>query len=124
MYGVKNYALLKKRDGTLLFGEGPFQEFIQCPSNGVAFYVNDFALSDPCPWKVPTKFKQVNSISELALELEISDSEVDINWEELGPGGFAKVFSEINHAISKGEIEKSVPVAVEKGTFQSGSGEI
>jgi len=120
--GVKDYALLKKEDGTLLFGEGPFQELKQCPEDGVAFYVNDFALSDPAPWKVPSQVKLVKSISELELELGISDTDIEVNWDELGPDGFARIFSEINQAISKGEIEKSVPVAVEKGTFQSGRG--
>jgi len=119
---VKDYALLKKGDGAFVFGEGPFEALEKCPNEGIAFYVNDFALSDPCPWKIPRRSKVVNTVSELADELSLSNSEIKIKWQELGPDAFAKVFTEINQAIGKGVIEKSVPVAVEKGVLKHGRG--
>ncbi len=121
---VTDYALLKKGDGRVLFGEGPFTELESCPQSGVAFYVNDFALSDAKPWRVPASYKVVESVFELSQELGFSEGggELDVEWDELTPEGFAQVFSEINQAIGKGEIEKSVPVAVETGRFKQGSG--
>jgi len=107
------FALLRKADGKIIIGEGPFLDVAKCPSNGVAFYVNDFALSDPNPWKIPTKVYECS-------RLETQPGELEVDWQELAPNGFAQVFSEINLAISKGEIQKSVPVATESGKITSG----
>ncbi len=114
-HAAKEFALLKKADGKILYGEGPFEEEASCPmsGNGVVFYVNDFALSDPKPWKIPAKVTEISEISGYKGEMKIL-------WDELGPGEFAKVFSEINQAIIKGEIDKSVPVATEKGKIITG----
>lgn len=46
---VQNYLA----DGSLLVGYGPFSLAAMRPENGVAFYVNDFALSHEIPWRVP-----------------------------------------------------------------------
>jgi len=112
---MDQFALLRKADGKIIIGEGPFTEVEDCPLSGVAFYVNNFALTDPKPWKIP---KTVHECDELGT---IDGGEdLDIHWQELAPNGFAQVFSEINEAISKGEIQKSVPVATEKGTIKGG----
>ena len=109
-----DYAILKKADGKILYGEGPFTEMESCPQYGVAFYVNDFALTDPKPWKIPHTAREIESVPG-------EEGNLKVAWEELAPTGFAKVFSEINQAISKGEIEKSVPVAAEQGEIVSGN---
>lgn len=111
---AREYALLKKADGKMIYGEGPFTELESCPTSGVAFYVNDFALSDGKPWKVPSSWKEVGEVSVGG------GDELKVEWDELNPGEFAKVFTEINEAIGKGEIEKSVPVAAERGRIVSG----
>jgi len=121
--GAKDYALLKKGDGKILFGKGPFTALEECPQNGVAFYVNDFALSDSKPWKVPSTYKIVDRVADLVKELNLTKVDLEVEWGELGPDEFAQVFGEINQAIGKGEIEKSVPVAVERGKFKKGCGE-
>lgn len=115
---AKEFALLKKADGMILFGEGPFTEVETCPplNDGVAFYVNDFALSDPKPWKIPASVSEISEFSGLIG----TGGNVEVSWQELTPSDFAKVFSEINQAIIKGEIEKSVPVATEKGKITRG----
>ena len=100
-------AILKTPSGKTLVGIGPFTEVAECPRSGVAFYVNDFALSKDLPWKIPA---QVVEFSECELNI---DEELTVEWSELQPDGFARVFSEINDAIQKGGIEKSVPVATE-----------
>jgi menaquinone-specific isochorismate synthase len=115
---AKEFALLKKADGMILFGEGPFTEVETCPAlnDGVAFYVNDFALSDPKPWKIPASVREISELTGFGE----SGGSAEVTWQDLTPGDFAKVFSEINQAITKGEIQKSVPVATEKGTIISG----
>lgn len=39
-----------------LEARGPFTSSAQPPEEGVAFYTNDFSLSDATPWKIPAKF--------------------------------------------------------------------
>ena len=46
-------AFLQDADGSFLMGTGPFVERASPPAKGVAFYRNDFWLSDPKPWKIP-----------------------------------------------------------------------
>lgn len=111
----RDVAIAGLPTGKLLVGWGPFEEFEQCPRDGVAFYVNDFSLSEGRPWKVPAEFEVVDQY--------VSDGseELNVSWNDLPPNGFAEVFSEINQAIRKGAIEKSVPVATEVGVIESGS---
>lgn len=113
---AREFALLKKADGKILYGEGPFTELETCPplNDGVAFYVNDFALADPKPWKIPSSVKEISEMSGFG-------GNVEVTWDELTPGDFAQVFSEINQAITKGEIQKSVPVATERGKIIGGN---
>ena len=122
MTQVKDFALIKKADGSFLFGQGPFESEKECPKDGTAFYVNDFALSDSRPWKIPNKYKLVKCVSELSQDLGFSEVDINVTWEDLEPENFARVFSEINQAIYNGEIQKSVPIVVEKGVLKRGDG--
>ena len=112
---TQDFAVLKQADGQIIFGQGPFQEVADCPHSGTAFYVNDFALSDAKPWKIPSKIIKI-----VEVENSRNSDQLEIEWQDLTPEGFSKIFAEINEAILKGEIEKSVPVAAEKGTIRSG----
>ncbi len=104
-------AIYGTQDGEVIVGYGPFTDFSEPPPSGVAFYVNDFALSHPRPWRVPDRVEQ----------LEVSGAaELDVSWKEPVPDLFANVFREVSEAIAHGTIEKSVPVVVERGLFQGG----
>lgn len=111
-------AFLKSGDGAYIIGHGPFTELPTAPERGTAFYCNDFMLSDPCPWKVPTQVREVTSLEEIGIVAE----HVDATWDELEPEGFAEVFGEINKMITRGVMEKSVPVATERGILSGGHG--
>ncbi|WP_319609289.1 chorismate-binding protein [Oceaniferula marina] len=109
--GSKQLAFMKDGDGRYLVGLGPFRSCAEAPESGTAFYCNDFTLSDPEPWKIPAEVLEVDSLKELGFE----GGAAEVDWSELQPDGFAKVFAEINEAIGRGVIEKSVPVAAECG---------
>ncbi len=109
-----DFALLKQADGQIIFGQGPFREVEECPHSGTAFYVNDFSLSDPKPWKIPARAIKISERT-----VSVNDQLLDVDWQELKPEGFSKIFAEINEAILKGEIEKSVPVATEIGAVKN-----
>lgn len=110
---------MKDGDGSYVVGFGPFESYAVAPESGIAFYHNDFTLSDPKPWKVPTEVVEVESLAELGY----GTSEVEIQWQDLLPEGFARVFAEINENINRGVIEKSVPVATKFGQIVGSSGE-
>lgn len=115
MSGNKHsYAILKTPKGKTLVGVGPFKELEECPHTGVAFYKNNFALDEARPWKVPQELFEL-SASDFAQFKKPS-----IEWQELLPDGFTGVFSEINEAIHRGVVEKSVPVATEFGKLAKG----
>jgi menaquinone-specific isochorismate synthase len=110
-----DFALISTAVGDLLVGEGPFTESAECPRKGVAFYKNDFALSDALPWKVPSKVHRLKPDTFHAFEAP------KIAWDSPAPEGFARVFSEISETIHKGVLEKSVPVTTECGKVQAGT---
>ena len=110
-------AFLKSTDGFYTVGFGPFTESAVTPEDGVVFYRNDFSLSDPKPWKIPARVEVVEKLSDVGIERR----PVSFDWQEVDADGFAKVFSEINEMITRGVIEKSVPVATEEGVITEGS---
>ncbi len=101
-----------------MVGLGPFESVETVPESKSAFYCNDFSLSDPAPWKIPAEMREVKDLGELGI---LSDA-LEIDWHEVEAEGFARVFSEINECIVSGMIEKSVPVATERGVVRKGSG--
>ena len=111
-------AFLKSGDGDYTVGLGPYEQTSAPPEGGTAFYCNDFALSDPCPWKIPDRVERVKSLSDIG----IVPGEYEIQWDDPEPDGFAEVFAEINEMIGKGVMEKSVPVATQRGEFTKGRG--
>lgn len=113
---------MRTYDGRLVIGYGEFRSYSEAPSEGAAFYVNDFALSDSEPWKVP-EVVLVGEEAEAWIREEKLDQPLEVEWDSLKPEGFAGVFAEISSAINDGAIQKSVPVAVERGKICSGSSE-
>lgn len=111
---AQGVAFLKEGDGPYVVGFGPFKQLASAPDDETAFYCNDFTLSCPKPWRVPAEVCEMKDLSSLGSGQE----ELEIDWHELEADGFAAVFAEINEMISKGVIEKSVPVATERGDLR------
>ena len=79
---------------------------------GISFYVNDFALSDPAPWRTPA--------AEGAGEEECQASAPDVDWEPPCEESFRGVFEELMTAVRRRDILKAVPVASATGRLRSG----
>jgi menaquinone-specific isochorismate synthase len=107
-------AWLTKRDGSMVIGHGPFQASAEPPSQGVAFYVQDFALGDPLPWKSPARIERTCS-AELARRTEEIPPLV-CEWEPPDATLFSVVFQEVMSSIHGGIFEKTVPVVTELGS--------
>lgn len=97
-----------------MVGYGPFTRSAQRPSQGVAFYLNDFGLSHATPWLIPQRWEIVETH-------ELPDQAIPrIDWKAPDAAAFAQVFQEISQAIRKGVFEKTVPVSVEFGQILDG----
>ena len=112
---VEEFAMLGIGGGRFVCGTGPFESRESPPEDGaIAFYSNDFSLSDPKPWKVPAHAE----ISELPAELfSLRDGEVSPDWVPPGLAEWESVFSEVSGKISLEEINKAVPVVTEVADF-------
>ncbi len=116
---MKDYAFLKNDSGQFVCGFGPFTEVAKPPETGVAFYANDFELSDPKPWKVPAEAFSTPDLKPLTMELN-GGGRPQIEWEALGIGVFQNVYEDIKQDIDTGALEKSVPVLTENGFLIGG----
>ena len=113
-------AWLAKRDGTVVIGYGPFEESAGPPSDGSAFYVQDFALQEPVPWKTPGRIERT-TIAALAERFH-GTPPLDCEWDRLDAASFSVVFQEVMSSINGGIFEKTVPVVTETGTARQSPG--
>ena len=91
---------------------GPFVRAAAPPGQGTAFFVNDFALSDPEPWRIASSDAQA-AASPVAPPL--------IAWKAPSREVFSAVFDELMAAVRTREILKAVPVAAASGTVTDGN---
>ena len=114
-----DYAFLKTDSGQIVLGRGPFSESESAPEEGVAFYVNDFDLSDSQPWKIPASHQFCPSLEPLVRDINGAGLP-QIEWEALRNGLFQSVYDDIKSDIGAGSLEKSVPVLTERGSLVRG----
>ena len=110
----ESLAWLARRDGSVVIGYGPFEAVARLPESGVAFHPGDFAMRDPLPWKIPSRFEYATT-AELADRFPCTGP-LDCTWQPLDASPFSQVFQEIMTAIHSGGFEKTVPVVTENGT--------
>ena len=113
-------AWLAKRDGSVVIGYGPFEESAESPADGVAFYLQDFALREPRPWKIPARIERT-TVAAMAERFQ-STPALDCEWDRLDAASFSQVFQEVMTSINGGVFEKTVPVVTETGTAQQSPG--
>ena len=109
-------AFIQLASGALAIGEGPFACEASPPDDRSAFYLNDFWLSEPHPWQVPTKVTLMDAWPTAA-----SESSPEVAWEQPRFEPFAAAFKAIGKGFSNGmQLEKLVPVVTEHGELESG----
>jgi menaquinone-specific isochorismate synthase len=117
---VKDYAFLKTDSGQMVCGFGPFTGQAMPPESGLAFYRNDFDLSDPLPWKIPSEWGMSPNLGAVRASLN-GAKPPSIRWQTPDQGAFAGVYGDIMREIDSGDMTKSVPVFTERGELESGS---
>jgi len=111
-------AYFRLPDGRAWMGEGPFAEAAE-PPPGSAFYQNDFTLSDPKPWKTPSRL--IALAGEQALAPYVEGVEVpQVLWQKPPTDWFEMAFRRIRKDVQARRLRKMVPVLTEEGTLQEG----
>jgi len=107
-------AWLARPDGSVVIGHGPFESAAAVPATATAFFIQDFALTDPAPWKIPARVEIISHAAFQARHAGVAPP--PCRWEMLDAVPFSGVFQEIMAAMHGGLFEKTVPVVVETGT--------
>ncbi|GAA5116183.1 chorismate-binding protein [Luteolibacter yonseiensis] len=119
-YFSDSMAWLGKPDGSVVIGYGPFESSVEPPAGGVAFHVQDFALQDPEPWKIPSRVER-STPAELGA-MNRATRPPEWVWDPLDAAPFSVVFQEVMSSIHSGIFEKTVPVVTERGTSAEAPG--
>ncbi len=98
---------------TLVQGHGPFTAAASPGDAATAFYLQDYALSSPTPWRIPSRVERIRRADWPKLHPPVSTRPPA--WKPLDAADFAAVFQEIVADIRSGLFEKTVPVLTECG---------
>ena len=107
------YAFIRLPDGSLRVGLGPFEESAS-PVDGPCFYVNNWRLTDPAPWKVPASIEKTTDLTEI---LEGSEGSLNAEWRPPNLDEFSPAFQQVASLIGQEGVRKMVPVVTERGEF-------
>ncbi len=111
-----DFAFFRLPDGRAWFGWGPFAEAEE-PPDEPCFYVNDFTLSHPKPWKVPQRLVAVGGTSDLPTE---GGGPLRVSWDRPQSEWFKMAFRRIRRDVLGKRLRKMVPVLTERGTLVEG----
>ncbi len=114
-----DFAFLRLDSGQFLCGQGPFRSLASAKEAEVAFYHNDFLLSDAQPWKQPAEWFLASDPRELLMSNGATPFPA-VEWEGLTDQAFRRIYEDVQSRISCHELEKSVPVLTERGRVRSG----
>ena len=113
-----DFALAQLSDGSFIVGSAPFKHSREPAQEGASFYVNDFALSEAKPWRIPAVWMRFNSIDELSVK-DCSPAQMD--WKEPEFLQFRKIFESIQLKLLQGSLVKAVPVVSARSTLNENS---
>ncbi len=116
---MTEFAFFRLPDGRAWIGEGPFESLARPDEKAACFYINDFDLSDPLPWKKPARLHEVTPAT---LDNWARDSEgpMRVQWEKPATEWFKMAFRRIRREVLAGRLAKMVPILAEHGTRLSG----
>jgi menaquinone-specific isochorismate synthase len=109
----RDFAFIQTAPNRVFVGWGPFDQLPMRRPDSPAFFITDFFLADPHPWRHPAQWEEM-SFQELA-ERFPSASPPRIDWQPLELDDFAPLFDSAKEAMRRGEFQKIVPVVFESG---------
>jgi len=110
----RDFAFVQVSPGRLFVGWGPFEQLPFRRPDRPAFFITDFFLDDPHPWRHPARWEEL-SFEEFASRFPVSEPP-QIEWETLTIDRWRELFASAQGSITRGEFKKIVPVLFEQGT--------
>lgn len=115
---MTEFAFFRLPDGRAWIGEGPFESLAEPAPGGASFYINDFDLTDPLPWKKPARLTRVDGAG--LDPWAPGDKPLKVQWEKPQTEWFKMAFRRIRREVLVGRLAKMVPVLTEKGRLLAG----
>ena len=109
----RDFAFIQSAPGRVFVGWGPFDQSPFRFPHRPAFFITDFFLDDPHPWRHPATWEEL-SVEELAERFEDLGPPI-IEWTAVSLEPFRSLFESAQEAIGRGAFEKIVPVIFEEG---------
>lgn len=111
----RDFAFVQTSPGRVFIGWGPFEQLPFRRPERPAFYVTDFFLDDPHPWRHPTAWEEI-AVEEL-IERFDETAIPEIDWDPPPLAEWGRLFESAQAAMSRGDFSKVVPVVFETGRF-------
>jgi len=113
----RDFAFVQTSRGRVFVGWGPFEQLPFRRPDRPAFFITDFFLDDPSPWRHPATWEEM-SLEELASRFE-AGAAAEIDWIPPAIDEFAPLFHSAREAMLRGDFTKIVPVLFENGRFST-----
>lgn len=109
----RDFAFIQTAPNRIFVGWGPFEQLPFRRPERPAFYIADFFLDDPHPWRHPTTWEEL-SYEALAERFDPA-TPPRIEWEPFSIDAFRPLFESVKVAMQRGDFTKIVPVQFENG---------
>jgi menaquinone-specific isochorismate synthase len=110
---MRDFAFIQTAPQRLFVGWGPFEQLPFRRPERPAFYVTDFFLDDPHPWRHPAEWEEL-SVEEFAGRIGEGEA-LRVDWHPAPNDEFAQLFRSAQDAMSRGVFSKIVPIVFETG---------
>jgi menaquinone-specific isochorismate synthase len=114
----RDFAVIQTVPERVFIGWGPFEQLPFRRPERPAFFVSDFFLDDPHPWRHPAAWEEV-ALDELAARFPDAEPPC-IEWEPPSVDAFEETFASARAAIERGDFKKIVPILFENGRLRRG----
>jgi len=109
----RDFAFIQTAADRVFIGWGPFEQSPMRKPGRPAFYIADFFLDDPHPWRHPAEWEELTFD---ALAGRAGDAPAPkIEWEPMTLADFQPIFDSARAAMRRGDFNKIVPVQFENG---------
>lgn len=115
---ARDFAFIQTAPGRVFVGWGPFEQSPMRRPSRPAFFIADFFLDDPHPWRHPASWEEL-SVEEFASRFEDGGAP-QIEWEPLSIDDFIPFFNAAMDDMRHGDFKKIVPVVFETGHVARG----
>jgi len=114
----RDFAFIQTAPDRVFVGWGPFEQSPMRHPERPAFFIADFFLDDPHPWRHPSSWEET-TFDDFASRFA-GGGVPRVAWEPLTEQEFAPLFESARASMQRGDFQKIVPVLFETGRLARG----